>query len=892
MRAWLWFAALATAAVSFQTPEARRTDWVDPDTGHRVVRLSDDAGGSTLYFHDNAFTPEGDKMMFNTPNGIAVVEVAAIGKKDAPIEIVATRARGGYFARRSREIYYNSGSDGDNNAVRAVYAVNVDTRRTRTVPHARGLINADETLSVVKNANAVDPDGTHPKPPPRQAVPQLQRMFPGKRMDDLTPDQRYSVTKEDGLAPRALNPSLQSFIFTSLASGRTREVGYQYGDLNHLQFNPVDPNLLLYCHEGTWHELDRTWTIRTDGSQMRLMHKRTMDMEINGHEWWSWDGKTVWFDLQTPRSEDFWIGGVRMDDGRTIRYHLQRDWWGVHFTSSRDDTIFASDGGDPSQVAYASNGMWINLLRVQPNSTVAREKLVNMSAHNYVTGRGGVEPNVHITPDKKWVVFTGQFGSGPRHVYAVAIDKASGSAPAPPPGEWTTAEDHRHMMEQLGIRTLRPAPSGNPSAPNQANYDESVANPYPKLPDPLMLNNGTKVTTGDVWWKQRRPEIVEAFEREVVGRIPAKVPKVAWRVAETATGTLGGRAVTGKQLVGHVDNSAAPSIQVDVQMTLVTPAAAAGPVPVMIMFRGGSTLQQAVGLAPPDPGRGGGPPSTGGDPPATEQLIADGWGFAFLNPVSIQADNGAGLTNGIIGLVNKGGPRTPDDWGSLRAWSWGAARALDYLETDRAVDAARVGIEGVSRYGKAALVTMAFESRFAVVLVGSSGEGGAKLHRRNFGEAVENLTAAGEYHWMAGNFMKYGASDAMFGSRNAGDIPVDAHELIALCAPRPTFISYGIPEKGDAKWLDQQGSFMAAVAAGPVFRLLGAKDLGTSDDYTKEKMPAVNVSLLDGQLAWRQHDGGHTDAPNWKYFIPWADRMLDRRSAKGSRAAARDHQRD
>src|SRR4029077_18122241 len=217
----------------------------------------------------------------------------------------------------------------------------------------------------------------------------------------------------------------------------------------------------------------------------------------------------------------------------------------------------------------------------------------------------------------------------------------------------------------------------------------------------------------------------------------------------------------------------------------------------------------------------------------------------------------------------------PDDWGALRAWAWGASRGLDYLETDKAVDAKRVGIEGVSRFGKAALVTMAFDSRFAVVLVGSSGEGGAKPHRRNFGESVETLTGSGEFHWMAGNFLKYGAADASFGSKNAGDLPVDAHELIALCAPRPTFISYGVPEKGDAKWLDHQGSFMATVAAGPVFRLLGAKDLGTSDDYKKEKMPAVNASMLGGQLAWRQHDGGHTDAPNWKYFIPWADKFLN-----------------
>src|SRR5215471_10969688 len=405
---------------ALQSPPPR--DWVDPATGHRVVRLTDDAGGSTLYFHDNAFSPEGDKLMFTTPRGMAVVDVAKIGQADLVPEIVTT-ARGGYFARRTREIYYTAVAPGAARRGGAMMAVNVDTKKMREVKFARGLVNADETLSLVKNGNASDAEGKYPKPPVRQVVPQLQRMFPGKRMEDLTPDQQYSVTKEDGLAPRALNPSLQSFVFTNLKTGEGREVGYQYGDLNHMQFNPVDPNLLLYCHEGTWHELDRTWTIRTDGSQMRLMHKRTMDMEINGHEWWSWDGKTVWFDLQTPRSEDFWIAGVRVDDGRQTRYHLQRDWWGIHFNSSRDDTMFASDGGDASQVAYATNGMWINLLRVPPNSTVAREKLVNMSKHNYVTGRGGVEPNVHITPDKKWVIYTGQFGTAARQVYAVAIDK-------------------------------------------------------------------------------------------------------------------------------------------------------------------------------------------------------------------------------------------------------------------------------------------------------------------------------------------------------------------------------------------------------------------------------------------------------------------------------------
>jgi hypothetical protein len=271
--------------------------------------------------------------------------------------------------------------------------------------------------------------------------------------------------------------------------------------------------------------------------------------------------------------------------------------------------------------------------------------------------------------------------------------------------------------------------------------------------------------------------------------------------------------------------------------------------------------------------RGGfGPNVTG--PSSFERLIADGCGYATINPVSIQADNGAGLTKGIIGLCNQGHPRKPDDWGSLRAWAWGAARGLDYLETDPAVDAKRVGIEGVSRYGKAALITMAFEPRFAIVLVGSSGEGGVKLHRRNFGEAVENLTGSGEYHWMAGNFLKYGAAESTFGSETANDLPVDAHELIALCAPRPAFISYGIPEKGDAKWLDQQGSYMATVAAGPVYRLLGAEDLGDAPDYRTATMPPVNTGLLAGQLAWRQHDGGHEDRSNMKSFIEWADREL------------------
>ncbi|MBV8729726.1 MAG: hypothetical protein JO336_07945 [Acidobacteriia bacterium] len=446
---------------------------------------------------------------------------------------------------------------------------------------------------------------------------------------------------------------------------------------------------------------------------------------------------------------------------------------------------------------------------------------------------------------------------------------AAGAETVPAPKNWTTAEDHRNMMEQLGIKALRPGPSGNESAPNHANYDESTANPFPNYPEILKLKDGRLVTTPQMWWNRRRPEIIEDFEREVLGRVPPNVPKITWTVTKTVNDKVGPYPVIAKELVGHADNSLYPEISVDIQMVVVTPAWGQKPVPVMMMFG-----RAALPSAPVPEGFARPAAAAPTDPPATVQLIAAGWGYAQLTPVSVQADNGAGLTKGIIGLTNKGQPRKPEDWGALRAWAWGASRGLDYLETDPAVDAKHVGIEGVSRYGKAALITMAFDTRFAVVLVGSSGEGGAKPHRRNFGEAVENLTGEGEYHWMAGNFLKYGTSESAFGSKNPGDIPVDSHELIALCAPRLTFISYGIPEKGDAKWLDQQGSFMATVAAQPVFRLLGAKDLGVAGDYRTVKMPPMNTALLDGQLAWRQHDGGHTDGPNWKYFIPWASKNI------------------
>jgi hypothetical protein len=421
------------------------------------------------------------------------------------------------------------------------------------------------------------------------------------------------------------------------------------------------------------------------------------------------------------------------------------------------------------------------------------------------------------------------------------------------PVELTAEQDHQRMLNLLSIKSLRPGPSWKADAPDAANTDESKANPYPNLPDPLILNNGKKVTSAKMWWKNRRPEIKEFFDREIYGRVPSNVPKVKWEIVSTKKDTVKGVPVITKTLSGHVDNSSYTLINVNIDLSLTIPAEVKTPVPVLMEF----------GFAFPP------------DFKITEQMqkmidsmtiwqqtvLENGWGFAILIPTSFQDDNGKGLTNGIIGLVNKGQPRKTDDWGTLRVWAWGASRALDYFETDKSVDSKKVGIEGLSRYGKAALVTMAYDERFAIGFIGSSGAGGAALLRRNFGERVENLASSSEYHWFAGNFLKYA------GPLTPNDLPVDAHELITMCAPRPVFVSCGSPLV-EGNWMDDKGQFMAAVAAGSVYKLLGKNDLGTTE------MPQIGTVLIDGDIAFRQHLGGHANGPNWDTFIKFAKRYF------------------
>ncbi|MGB6723608.1 MAG: acetylxylan esterase, partial [Terracidiphilus sp.] len=420
-----------------------------------------------------------------------------------------------------------------------------------------------------------------------------------------------------------------------------------------------------------------------------------------------------------------------------------------------------------------------------------------------------------------------------------------------------TERDHQRMMDLLGIKELRPGASGTPGAPNGPNYDEAKADVYASLPDPLVLDNGKRVTTAKVWWTKRRPEIVELFDREILGRVPAHLPGVTWEVVSTTQESVGGIPVVTKELAGHVDNSGDPAITVTIGLTLTTPANAPGPVPVMMELGFSKAMMEALAKRFPQFAAG----AQGQGPTWQEQVLKRGWGYAEYVPTSVQPDNGAGLAEGIIGLANKGQPRKPDDWGALRAWAWGASRALDYFETDKSVDAKQVGIEGHSRYGKAALVAMAYDSRFAIGYISSSGEAGAKLYRHLYGEEIGNIASSGEYHWMAGNFLKYD------GPLTVADLPVDAHELIALCAPRPVFISGGSTDHGDG-WVDAKGMFLAAAAAGPVYRLLGKKDMGAT------VFPPVETPLIDGDIAFRQHNGGHTPAPNWPTFLEFAGRYV------------------
>jgi len=473
------------------------------------------------------------------------------------------------------------------------------------------------------------------------------------------------------------------------------------------------------------------------------------------------------------------------------------------------------------------------------------------------------------------------------------------SAPGAAPGQPTAARppnDHQHMMDLLGITALRPGVAQNGQGPHPVNWDESKANPWPNLPDPLVFNNGKPVKSAKDWTTKRRPELVELFDNDIVGRVPANVPAVHWEVVSTTPGSEDGIATITKRLMGHVDNSAYPAITVNIEVDLILPAAATKPVPAVVEL----TFDRPIGAPPPPPRPARPAPPAAATPPASaparpaapvipspehpalsgssyaptgsslkQQTLAKGWAFALLYPTTYQSDGSGGLASGIIGLCNHGQLRKLDDWGALRAWAWGASRLVDYFQTDPAIDAHHLAVEGHSRFGKAALVTMAYEPRFTVAYINSSGAGGASLARRRFGEQYENI-AGGEAYWMDGNYIKYAEAEPK--QLTPADMPVDMHELIALCAPRPVFIGGGTLEGGDG-WADVRGTYMAEFAAGPVYKLLGKKPLSNDSGPIKD-FPPVGTAVVAGDLAFRQHPYGHNAQPNFATFLAWASRYM------------------
>jgi hypothetical protein len=357
-------------------------------------------------------------------------------------------------------------------------------------------------------------------------------------------------------------------------------------------------------------------------------------------------------------------------------------------------------------------------------------------------------------------------------------------------------------------------------------YDDSKVKPY-SLPDPLIMQNGARVRSAEMWVRERRPEILRLYETDIYGRIPASAPKVQWQVTGTDPAARDGAAVR-KTIVGKMGESAeAPRMN----LTLYTPAAAKGPVPVILLvnFRGG----------------------TEGDPPVAADILSRGWGYASVVYQDIQPDKINTFDQGVIGATLGPGQKQPgpDEWGAISAWAWGVSRILDYFATDKSVDAQRVALFGHSRLGKAALWASALDDRIAAVYASCSGEMGAALARRDWGETVDDMAQNFPY-WFATNFQKY------VGRWN--EMPVDAHMLIALSAPRPVFITGGT---GD-QWADPKGEFFAEVAGGPVYRLLGKKDLGVTT------LPPLDTPVIDGDLGWHYHTGGHaaTEA-DWKAFL-------------------------
>jgi oligogalacturonide lyase len=421
------FLSLLAAPVASRAQNAKELprEWVDPDTGHRVIRLSDEPGSASLYFHQNAYTPDGEKLIITTPTGLSTINL----KTRAIERVIEGRVGVLVVGRKTGQVYYVKNRD-------TVYATDLNTKATREVAKlppgvSVSTVNADETLLAGTLDEKTASDIKEGRGPSGRGGGQ---QAPGAQPDAPRGDayEGKGQMMERRLAERR---PLQ-LITLNVKTGELKTLLRGTDWYNHIQFSPTDPSLLMFCHEGPWHKVDRTWTIRTDGTGLSKIHPRTINMEIAGHEFFSADGRMIWYDLQTPRSQVFWLAGYNVATGERTWYHLERPEWSVHYNVSPDGKLFAGDGGGPNSVAAPENGQWIYLFRPEmvpdrtdgtlPNSKdlvqpgfFRAEKLVNLSKHNY-----GLEPNVTFTPDMKWLIFRSNM-LGPTHVYAVELQKST-----------------------------------------------------------------------------------------------------------------------------------------------------------------------------------------------------------------------------------------------------------------------------------------------------------------------------------------------------------------------------------------------------------------------------------------------------------------------------------
>ncbi|HEY4148263.1 MAG TPA: oligogalacturonate lyase family protein [Chitinophagaceae bacterium] len=382
-------------------------EWIDKDTHHKVIRLTDESRSNlSFYFHNNPFV--GNRMVYYSSaaapqlvsDRVAKVETYNGNTKDKQLYVVdltthkaepithqSSPMNGEIVGKKGKNVFYQIKD--------SVFCTNIDSKKTKLIYVFPGdfkasitSLNADETL--LGGAWATDKEKDILKANPNKSD-YFNKIYESKQLRTL-----FTVNVKTGVLTK---------LFSDTAW------------LNHVQFSPTDPNLLMFCHEGPWHKVDRIWTIELDTRKVKLMHKRTMNMEIAGHEWFSPDGKTIYYDLQQPRSTTFFVGGTDVKTGVEKKYSLTRNEWSIHFNISPDQKLFCGDGGDPGQVAKAPDGEWLYLFRPEGDKFVS-EKLVHMNHHNY-----HLEPNVHFSPDGKWIIFRANF-EGIEQVYAVEIKKS------------------------------------------------------------------------------------------------------------------------------------------------------------------------------------------------------------------------------------------------------------------------------------------------------------------------------------------------------------------------------------------------------------------------------------------------------------------------------------